>query len=223
MNHSRQPNFYEPTLLLASTSPRRRELIRLLGLNFQIVSVDIDESPHRNESPQQLVARLAKAKAARAAKNFSDAIVVAADTTVSFQNEILGKPRDADDARRMLRILRGTMHTVFSGVTIRGNGTEISELAETRVWMRDYSDAEIETYLATNDPLDKAAAYAVQHRDFSPVARVDGCYANVMGLPLCHLDRALKKFGVGVDAPDRACQAYLQIVCPVAQIILQAK
>ena len=123
----------------------------------------------------------------------------------------------------MLRQLRGTTHTVFSGLAIRKYGKELTELAETRVWMRDYSDAEIEAYIASGDPLDKAAAYAVQHRDFRPVARVEGCYANVMGLPLCHLQRALRAFGVNAREPDAACQAHLQIACPVAREILNSK
>ncbi len=210
-------------LILASTSPRRRELITLFNLEFQIIPVDIDESPTDDESPQAVVTRLSRAKAAQAAHNHTGAIVVAADTLVSFHNQILGKPRDADDARRMLKQLRGTTHTVFSGLTIRRNEKELTELAETTVWMRDYSDAHLEAYIASGDPLDKAAAYAVQHRDFCPVARVEGCYANVMGLPLCHLYRALRAFGVDAREPDTACQKHLQIICPVAKEILNSK
>jgi len=208
--------------VLASTSPRRRELIQLLDLKFQIVPVDVDESPQPNESPADLVQRLSRAKANAAAQEFPDAIIVAADTIVAFGNQILGKPRDADDARRMLKALRGTRHTVFSGLTTRKNAKEITELVETAVWMRDYSDAQIKAYVATGDPLDKAAAYAVQHREFQPVARVEGCYANVMGMPLCHLHRALRAFGVSAPEPDTACQKHLQIICPVAWEILNS-
>ncbi len=209
--------------MLASTSPRRRELIRWLDLDFQVVAVDVDESHADAESPRALVTRLSRAKAAQAARDFPHAVVVAADTLVCFDDAILGKPKDADDARRMLRMLRGTTHTVFSGVTLRQDEKELTELAETRVLMRDYADAEVEAYVASGDPLDKAAAYAVQHRDFHPVARVEGCYANVMGLPLCHLHRTLRAFGAPAREPDRACQEHLQIVCPVAKEILNSE
>ncbi|MBI3913250.1 MAG: septum formation protein Maf [Chloroflexi bacterium] len=210
-------------LILASTSPRRRELIQLLGLEFQIVPVDVDESVLPAESPAELVQRLSRAKANIAAQEFPNASIVAADTLVAFQAQMLGKPRDADEARRMLKALRGTRHTVFSGLTTRKNAKEITVLVQTSVWMRDYSDAQIEAYVATGDPLDKAAAYAVQHRDFHPVARVEGCYANVMGLPLCHLQRALRAFGVIAPEPDTACQKHLHIICPVAKEILNSK
>ena len=209
-------------LILASTSPRRRALIRLFGLEFSFFSADIDEAPRAGEPPDELVWRLSRAKAAlgvqRAAR--PDAIVVGADTDVAIDGAILGKPTDAADATRMLKILRGRSHTVYSGVTVAQGARQLTQVVKTIVWMRDYADAEIAAYVATGDPLDKAAAYAIQHDTFHPVERIEGCHANVMGLPLCHLYRALKAFGVTVNEPDRACQEHLAIVCPVARDIL---
>jgi len=212
-----------PTLILASTSPRRRELITLLGLTFQFVSVDVDESARANELPDELVRRLSHAKAAIGARDAkqSDAMVVGADTVVSIDNTILGKPTDAADAARMLKLLRHRAHVVYSGVTVMRGEKSITEVATTTVHMRNYPDAEIVKYVATGDPLDKAAAYAIQNGSFRPVEYIEGCFANVMGLPLCHLYRALKKFGVPVGAPDHACQEHLNIVCFEAERILE--
>ena len=207
-------------LILASTSPRRRELITLFGLGFKFISADVDESPRDGELPAELVWRLSRAKAEIGARDQPAAIIVAADTVVSLDGAILGKPKDAADATRMLKLLRGRAHTVYSGVTIAQGVRQVTHIAETAVWMRDYSNAEIAAYVATGDPLDKAAAYAIQNGTFRPVARVDGCHANVMGLPLCHLYRALRAFGVALREPDRACQEHLKTVCPVARGIL---
>ena len=210
----------ETSLILASTSPRRRELITLFGLEFKFISADVDESPRDGEPPQELVSRLSRAKADIGTRDHPDAIVVAADTVVSLDGAILGKPKDAADATRMLKLLRGRAHTVYSGVTVAQGTRQMIQVAETTVWMRDYADAEIAAYVATGDPLDKAAAYAIQNGAFRPVARIDGCHANVMGLPLCHLYRARQTFGVTLREPDRACQEHLKIVCPVARGIL---
>jgi len=207
-------------ILLASTSPRRRELVNLFDAAFQFAAVNIDESPREGELPAALVRRLSRAKAAIGARDFHDAIVIGADTIVWLDHTIIGKPKDAEDAMRMLKFLRARPHVVYSGVTVKQGERALTQVATTTVWMRDYSDAEIAAYVATGDPLDKAAAYAIQHDHFRPVARIDGCHANVMGLPLCHLYRALKAFGVTLAEPDRACQAHLGIVCPVAREIL---
>lgn len=205
-------------IILASTSPRRRELVTLLDLPFHFISADVDESSRDDESPDALVQRLSRAKAQGAPR--ADAIIVAADTIVALDYAILGKPRDAGDAARMLQLLRARPHLVYSGLTVARGAREITQIAMTTVWMRYYSDAEIAAYVATGDPLDKAAAYAIQHVAFRPVARIEGCQANVMGLPLCHLYRALKSFGVAIAEPDRACQAHLGIACLVAREIL---
>jgi septum formation protein len=210
------------SITLASTSPRRRELITLFDAAFQFTSADVDESPRADEAPGDLVRRLSRAKAEIGARDFRDAIVVGADTIVWLDCTIIGKPQDAADATRMLKQLRARPHVVYSGVTVKQAERALTQVATTTVTMRDYADAEIAAYVATGDPLDKAAAYAIQHDHFHPVARIDGCHANVMGLPLCHLYRALKTFGVALDEPDRACQAHLQIVCPVARAILES-
>ncbi len=212
-----------PPLILASTSPRRRELITLFGLEFKFISADIDEAPRAGEPPAELVWRLSRAKAALGVHKSPDALIVAADTLVALDGAILGKPKDSADATRMLQRLRARAHVVYSGVTVAQGARQITQVVTTTVWMREYSDAEIAAYVATGDPLDKAAAYAIQHAAFHPVARIDGCHANVMGLPLCHLYRALKAFGVAVAEPDRACQAHLKIVCPVARGILSGQ
>jgi len=208
-------------LILASTSPRRRELVTLFDAAFECTSVETDESPRAGESPDALVRRLSRAKADLGAHNFPTTIVVGADTIGWIDDAIISKPSDASDAVRMLKQLRARPHIVYSGVTVRHNARVLTLIATTTVWMRDYSDAEIAAYVATGDPLDKAAAYAIQHGDFRPVAQIDGCHANVMGLPLCHLYRALTAFGVNISAPDLACQKHLNIVCPVAQPILE--
>ena len=207
-------------LVLASTSPRRRELVTLFNAAFQFFTANIDESPRDDESPAELVRRLSRAKAETAARDFPNARVIGADTIVWLDQTIIGKPRDAADATRMLEQLRARSHVVYSGVTVQQGTHALTQIATTTVWMRDYSDAEIAAYVATGDPLDKAAAYAIQHDHFRPVAHIDGCHANVMGLPLCHLYRALKSFDVTLAEPDRACQQHLGIVCPVARDIL---
>lgn len=213
---------YTPPLILASTSPRRRELITLLDASFRFIATEVDESPRANESPDEVVRRLSCAKAALGARDFRDALVIGADTIGWLDGAIIGKPCDLNDAVRMLKRLRARPHVVYSGVTAQRGARALTHIAATTVWMRDYADAEIAAYVATGDPLDKAAAYAIQHGDFSPVARIDGCHANVMGLPLCHLYRALQAFGVALTEPDRACQTHLGITCPVARQILAA-
>jgi len=206
--------------ILASTSPRRRELITLFDLPFEFISADVDESPHAHESPADLVQRLSCAKASIGAQRYPERIVIGADTTVWLDETIIGKPVDANDAVRMLTQLRNRPHTVYSGITVMRGSQSITQAVATTVQMRDYSDQAIAAYVATGDPLDKAAAYAIQHNGFRPVEYVEGCFANVMGLPLCHLYRALVTLGVPVNEPDARCQAHLQIVCPVAKNIL---
>jgi septum formation protein len=226
-------------LLLASQSPRRHELLALLGLPFEALSPNIVEAPRANEPPAKMAARLSltKARAAcRAANRIQDAAdadrrrcrpqtvggrrsdarsttpptsralraIVACDTVVSLNGNLLGKPRDEAEARTMLRQLRARPHTVYSAFTILDIATErtLTEVAETEVVMRAYSDAEIAAYVASGDPMDKAGAYAIQHPGFHPVAELRGCYANVMGLPLCHLARHLRACGYWAGRTD---------------------
>jgi septum formation protein len=211
-------------LILASTSPRRRELITLFGQAFQFVSADIDESPLDDESPTDLVGRLSRAKAEIGSLQSSDpqAIVIGSDTVVSFEGSILGKPSDSKDAVRMLKHLRNHAHIVYSGISVKRDALILTQIALTTVHMRNYSDQEISAFVATGEPQDKAAAYAIQNKGFAPVARIEGCYANVMGLPLCHLYRSLRTAELALAEPDHACQTYLDIICPVARAILSA-
>ncbi len=208
----------KPSLILASTSPRRRELLGLLGLEFEATSPQVDEAPLPDEAPDELVMRLSRLKAASVAGNPTcpGVPVVAADTIVVFRGRVIGKPGSPDEAVDILRMLRGRHHMVYSGVTVMLGAHGVTDLARTRVIMRDYPDSEIEAYVATGDPLDKGGAYAIQNTGFSPVKAIEGCWANVMGLPLCHLARLLSQFGVALpnDVPA-ACQAFVGIKCEV--------
>lgn len=211
-------------LILASNSPRRRELISLFGWPFTVLPADIDESRKADESPVNYVRRLACEKAQAIAAR-ETGLVIAADTIVADGNELLGKPVDEDDARRMLGQLRGRTHQVYTGIAVINTetGESVDNVCWTDVPMRQYSDEEIEQYIATRDPMDKAGAYAIQHPGFHPVEGLAGCYASVMGLPLCHLMAGLHKLGFQPveDLPAR-CQAWLAYDCPVFSSILGA-
>ncbi len=211
-------------LILASNSPRRRELLKLLGLSFETLSVETDERPLPEEPPQEYVLRLAEAKARAAARDrAAPGLYLGADTTVFLEGQILGKPQDAADAHRMLRQLRGRVHQVFTGLAVLDfeSATCQRAYAVTDVPMRAYSDEEIEAYVASGDPLDKAGAYAIQHPWFRPVAALEGCFANVMGLPLCHLVGLLQAVGLRptTDVPS-TCQQSLHYRCTVYPLYL---
>lgn len=214
-----------PNLVLASSSPRRSELLTLGGHPFAIQAADINEDVHPGEEAPAYVTRLAaeKARAAAARLNDRDAIILAADTTVVHEGAILGKPADAVEATAVLRSLRGRVHMVYSAIALlrTSDGALLQDLAATPVPMREYTDDEIEAYVATGNPLDKAGSYAIQHSGFHPVVGLTGCRANVIGLPLCHLKRTLAKWDLtfDVDLPS-ACQAYLNYDCPVTDDIL---
>ena len=210
-------------LVLASGSPRRKQLLSLLGLPFVIQAARIDEEPHDGEAPEEMVVRVARAKAVGVTGIRTDELVISADTTVALDGRPLGKPVNGEDAARMLRELRGRPHTVYTGIALWHPQTQsmTTALGESRVWMREYSEKDLRDYVESGDPLDKAGAYAIQHPDFDPVARVEGCWLNVMGLPLCHLARALA--GVGVDVPayvPGCCRAFSQRACSVGLWIL---
>jgi MAF protein len=212
------------TLILASGSPRRQDLIQLLGLPWQVMIADIDESSVEHPDPTVNAVLTARLKAeAVAPLTPEDAVIIAADTMVVLDQEVLGKPADAESARTMLLQLRGRTHRVVSGLVIINKGTEqtVSDVAAIDVPMRLYTNQEIETYIATGDPFDKAGAYAIQHPGFHPVKFFDDCFAGVVGLPLCHLVRSLKKCGITpqTDVPA-ACQSHNQYQCPVFERIL---
>lgn len=192
-------------LLLASSSPRRRQLLQLLGLPFTVAvpPADEDAALERYRGPiEELAQWLAKHKAAAALTlpEAGDRLVITADTTVLLHEEVLGKPRDKAHARELLLALRGRMHHVVTGVAVsyRSNGRHRIESASciTPVLMRSYSEEEIDFYITSGDPLDKAGAYGVQHPGFQPTKRIDGCYLNVVGLPLCVLVDLLAEFNV---------------------------
>lgn len=214
-----------PKIVLASNSPRRKELLALSGLPFEVMPADINEDVLPGEAPSDYVLRLAQGKARAIAARFPGQarLIIAADTTVVQDGEIIGKPVDAADAERILRALRGRSHIVYSGLCLldTASGREASELAVTPVPMREYSDDEMRKYIASGDPLDKAGAYAIQNIDFHPVKNFAGCFANVAGLPLCHLLRNWRKWGFEpeVDLPG-ACQVHLNYDCPVTRPIL---
>jgi MAF protein len=212
-------------LVLASNSPRRHELLALGGWSFQVAPANVDETALPDESPAAYVQRVALAKGQAVLPHTAPGVVVvAADTTVADGLQILGKPADKKEALRMLHQLRGRTHQVFTALAILRHSTlPLVDLCETLVPMRNYSDLEMETYISSGDPFDKAGAYAIQHPGFRPVPILDGCYANVVGLPLCHLLRTLRQTGAydHADLPA-ACQAALRYRCAVYQQFLSA-
>jgi septum formation protein len=175
-----------PRLVLASASPRRAEILRAVGWDFEVAPSNIDESLRDSEQPVGYVERLAREKAERAARGRLFGLVVGADTVVVCGGEILGKPRDAGEARRMLASLRGRWHEVLTGVAlVRAEDSRAVVAHErTRVRFAEMSDAEIEWYVATGEPADKAGAYAVQGRAALFVEAIEGDYWNVVGLPV---------------------------------------
>lgn len=216
-----------PHLLLASTSPRRRELIALTGLPVRFSAAGVDETPLPAENPADYVLRLAQSKARACASHAgAEEWVLAADTTVADGRQILGKPQDAAEAAAMLRQLRGRTHQVFTALAVLNpaSGRLETDLCASSVPMRNYSDAEIETYVASGDPLDKAGAYAIQNGAFRPVAEFNGCYACVVGLPLCHLQRTLGRMNA-IPAGDvpQACQRHLGYTCPIFARVLRGE
>ena len=189
-------------LILASASTRRAEILHAAGFSFAVLSSAVDETPFSGEPVQQLVQRLADAKAELvAARAVGPAIIIAADTEVALEGRIFGKPRSTDDARRMLEKLSGRTHSVVTGVTlIRLPDAERRAFVETtQVQFGALSDDEITHYLATAEPHDKAGAYAIQGYAGRFIPRIEGCYFNVVGLPLARLCRALTELGWSHD------------------------
>lgn len=188
-------------VVLASASPRRHELLSQIGVSFTVREPDIDESPSHGESPAGYVRRLASAKAA-AISTSTDELVIAADTTVDLDGQILGKPIDERDAAAMLHRLSGRTHRVHTGVSVRRNGTEHVDVCTTLVTFVALDDATIDWYVSTGEPLDKAGAYALQGAGAALVCSVEGSVSNVVGLPL-HAVIELAARG-GVDLLDRS-------------------
>lgn len=206
-----------PRLVLASASPRRRELLTALGMPFAVRAADVPEELPPQVPAASLAEELALAKARAVAREEPDALVLGADTIVVLDGQPLGKPADAEEARQMLRALRGRAHEVVTGVAVVApEHVARVDHARTLVHMRCYTDSEVEAYIASGDPFDKAGAYAIHHPEFRPVARIEGCYCNVVGLPLWTVRRLLAAAapGLPVSRPDTVfprCSA-----CPLA-------
>ncbi len=209
--------------LLASQSPRRRELMALLGGNVRQLAADVDEDSITTPDPAMNVVDTAVLKAHTIARSFIPAvdvrtILIAADTTVVVDGEMLNKPADAAAARQMLWQLHGRDHEVHTGYVVRDmlSGVEIVGVHTAVVTMRPYTSAEIDAYIATGDPMDKAGAYAIQHPVFCPVQALAGCFLGVMGLPLCDLVAVLRQVGVGTAVDLTAIKhAHQQFPCPI--------
>ena len=212
---------------LASSSPRRRQILSWTGIPFNTLSADIDETQLNDESAEEYVIRLASGKAAAVTPRVSPRdVIIAADTTVAQQESILGKPATAGEAVQMLKDLRGKTHQVITALCVSQNGTHEFKVERciSSVTMRQYSDEEIEEYVQTGDPLDKAGAYAIQHSGFNPTVNFRGCYASVMGMPLCHLERTLRCIK-GYEGRDMAqiCQNNLEYTCPIHTLVFSGE
>ncbi|HEY1220162.1 MAG: Maf family protein [Bryobacteraceae bacterium] len=181
-------------LVLASQSPRRSEILRQAGIPFIVRPAEVDETPLEGESPHAYVERLALAKALAAPAGPQET-VLAADTTVTIDGVLLGKPADAADARRMLALLSGRRHEVLTGICLRQADSLISDCATTAVWFQSLTAEEIDEYVASGEPEGKAGAYAIQGKASKFVERIEGCYFNVMGLPVNLVYRHLARLG----------------------------
>jgi septum formation protein len=213
-------------ILLASGSPRRKELFALTGWSFVVQPVHLDEGQRPNEPAEVYVNRLAQEKAESATAESGGAeIVLGADTIVLHNRHVLGKPNSAGEAERTLLDLMGKEHTVITAIFLidRVENRLKLDYCTTSVPMREYSFREVQEYVDSGDPLDKAGAYAIQNANFSPVAveQMTGCFANVMGLPLCHLVRSMREWNIDPpkDVP-RACIAHTRYDCTVYSDIL---
>ncbi len=242
-------------IILASNSPRRKQLLAFGGWSFQVSPVDIDEGVRVGEKPDAYVLRLSKEKAQAARLLLSHReqigdVIVSADTSVvlcinqdnseavrslpefiQYGNQstssrlILGKPSSEKHAEQILHLLRNQTHQVYTGITaMRIVDREMqSRLVTTDVPMRDYSDSEMRAYIKSGDPFDKAGAYAIQHRDFHPAQELHGCYANVMGLPVCHLAVMLRKFNLDFQSGiAEKCLEAFDYSCPISKQVLES-
>ncbi|MBE6902851.1 MAG: septum formation protein Maf [Ruminococcaceae bacterium] len=180
-------------MILASQSPRRKELLSLITEDFRVIPAKGEEILPANISPSEAVILLSRQKAAEIYTEYKNELIIASDTVVAVDGEILGKPTNEQDAARMLRLLSGRSHSVFTGVcVIREDGSEVCFAEETLVEFRALSEQEIAAYIATGDPMDKAGAYGIQGRGALLVRRIDGDYYTVMGLPVCRLYETIR-------------------------------
>lgn len=182
-------------LILASASPRRADLLRSAGFEFDIEAANVDETPRPGEPPAAYTQRVARDKARHVASSHAGepVIVLGADTEVVLGRRILGKPADEDDARRMLRTLAGQVHEVLTALVLVGEGREVAEVVTTRVWFTPMTQGEIDWYVASGEPMDKAGAYAIQGLGARFVERLEGSWSNVVGLPVAVVHRLLRE------------------------------
>ena len=181
-------------LVLASRSPRRSEILQQAGIQFVVRPADIDETPRRDEQPRDYVMRVAREKAMAVPAGPAE-IVLGADTTVVIGGRIMGKPRDPSDAIHMLETLSGQRHDVITGICLRTAARSIADCSVTSVWFAALSSREIQEYVAGGEPMDKAGAYGIQGLASRFVERIEGCYFNVMGLPVALVYRRLRELG----------------------------
>lgn len=181
--------------VLASKSPRRKELLENIGIKAEIMPADIDESVLEGLPPEKMVAELAMLKAAEVARSFKgNTVVIGADTCVCVDGEVFGKPKDSEDAKRMLRILSGRSHDVYTGYCVINckDANAVAKVEKTKVFFRNLTEDEITAYVNTREPMDKAGAYGIQKRGSMLIERIEGDYFNVVGLPVCALCSVLK-------------------------------
>lgn len=207
----------DTVIYLASASPRRRDLLRQVGIPFRTIPTTVEEEEEVSGPPEEVTTELARRKAERASRQLAsdtgrgatggsgtpatgERLVIAADTVVILDGRTLGKPRDGAEARSMLAMLSGRVHRVITGVAVGQVETRLMrvEHEETRVWVRKLNPAEIDAYVATGEPMDKAGAYGIQGKGSILVEHIEGCYHNVVGLPLARLTSMLREFGVDV-------------------------
>jgi nucleoside triphosphate pyrophosphatase len=179
-------------LVLASRSPRRQEILQQAGIAFTVRAVDVDETPHHGEKPEDYVQRVAEMKALAAPRQPGE-VVLGADTTVVIDREMLAKPADREDARRMLRLLAGRRHEVLTGICLKRDTGLIRDWASTAVWFTAMTEQEIDGYVASGEPLDKAGGYAIQGLASKFVSKIEGDYFNVVGLPVAMVYRHLRE------------------------------
>ncbi len=188
----------ENAIVLASESTRRIDILRTLGVSFSIIPPDIEERKRSDESPKDFVLRVAYEKAQKVGTLFPDKWIIGADTAVVHKGRVLGKPASEKDASAMLKRLRGSWHKVFTGYCVLNVSKHIvyQDVAETKVFIKDLTDEEIEKYIRTSEPLDKAGSYAVQGKGGYMVKEIKGSYTNVVGLPICEITEVLLSLGV---------------------------
>ena len=186
------------SLILASASPRRRQLLEQVGLSFAVQVSNVAETVPPGQSPAELAISLAAAKALAVAGSAGGSVIIGADTIVVYNGEVFGKPTDISQARQMLTALNGKRHQVITGVAVVKDGETHTDCAVTAVFFRELTDLEINSYLRSGEWVDKAGAYGIQGLGALLVEKIDGCYSNVVGLPLVTLARLLKKAGVQV-------------------------